>query len=163
MNNCTWDFQGVLNRRADAFARIRGSDDYPEIQGIVRFYQTNRGVIVSANVSGLPTDGSKPCEERVFGFHVHMGESCTGNEKDPFSDTLSHYNPHNCLHPMHAGDLPPLFENDGRAFMTFLTNRFSVKEIIGRTVVVHAMPDDFRTQPSGDSGMKIACGVVVRV
>ena len=116
MNNCTWDFQGVLNRRADAFARIRGSDDYPEIQGIVRFYQTNRGVIVSANVSGLPTDGSKPCEERVFGFHVHMGESCTGNEKDPFSDTLSHYNPHNCLHPMHAGDLPPLFENAGRAF-----------------------------------------------
>ena len=56
--------------------------------------------------------------------------------------------------------MPPLFINDGYAFMIFLTDRFKVDEIIGRTVIIHSMPDDFTTQPSGNSGMKIACGVV---
>jgi len=40
----------------------------------------------------------------------------------------------------------------------FLTNRFSVSEILGRAVVLHALPDDFKTQPSGAAGEKIACG-----
>lgn len=44
--------------------------------------------------------------------------------------------------------------------MMFFTNRFSIEEIIGRTVVIHDMTDDFKTQPSGNSGKKIACGVI---
>ena len=56
--------------------------------------------------------------------------------------------------------MPPLFSNKGYAFMIFLTDRFKVDEIIGKTVIIHSMPDDFKTQPSGDSGMKIACGVI---
>jgi Cu-Zn family superoxide dismutase len=44
--------------------------------------------------------------------------------------------------------------------MTVATNRFRVKDIIGRTVIIHNMPDDFTTQPSGNAGMKIACGVI---
>ena len=43
-----------------------------------------------------------------------------------------------------------------------LTNRFAVKDIIGRTVVIHDKPDDFTTQPSGGSGVKIACGEIKR-
>ena len=50
-----------------------------------------------------------------------------------------------------------------QGIMTVLTNRFTVREIIGKTVVIHNMPDDFRSQPAGDSGMKIACGVIERV
>ena len=46
--------------------------------------------------------------------------------------------------------------------MNFLTDRFTLKEIIGRTVVIHSMPDDFTSQPSGNSGEKIACGVIKR-
>ncbi|MCX7614928.1 MAG: superoxide dismutase family protein, partial [Clostridiales bacterium] len=67
-----------------------------------------------------------------------------------------------CNHPGHAGDLPPLFGNYGHAFMAVFTGRVSVSEIIGRTVIIHASPDDFTTQPSGNSGKKIACGQIYR-
>lgn len=79
---------------------------------------------------------------------------------DPFADAMPHYDPNGCEHPHHAGDLPPLFENNGFALSLVLTDRFSVDEVIGRTVIVHADPDDFTTQPSGNSGEKIACGVI---
>ncbi len=107
--------------------------------------------------------GTGACGGRVFGFHIHSGSSCTGNASDPFADTLAHYDTANCQHPYHAGDMPPLFGNNGNAFSVFLTNRFNIGEIIGRTVVIHALPDDFKTQPSGGSGTKIACGVIMRV
>ena len=81
---------------------------------------------------------------------------------DPFAGAMSHYNPKGCEHPYHAGDLPPLFGNGGSALSLFLTNRFSVREITGKTVIIHDRPDDFTTQPSGNSGTKIACGVIER-
>ena len=56
--------------------------------------------------------------------------------------------------------MPPLFANAGYAFLVFYTDRFTVPEVVGRTVVIHDMPDDFTTQPAGNSGKKIACGVV---
>ena len=68
-----------------------------------------------------------------------------------------------CPHPCHTGDLPPLLAWDGRAFLIVRTGRFRLADVIGRTVVIHAMPDDFATQPSGHSGEKIACGVIRRV
>lgn len=151
----------VLRGRPQAVARVQGSDSYPGISGVVRFYQTGEGVVVSAEISGLPYgDGS--CQGRVFGFHIHQGGDCAGTMDDAFADAMSHYNPGDCAHPRHAGDLPPLFGNGGRALATFLTDRFSVDEVIGRTVIIHDQPDDFTTQPSGNSGTKIACGVIRR-
>lgn len=82
---------------------------------------------------------------------------------DPLADAMAHYDPGSCEHPHHAGDLPPLFGNNGFALCAFLTNRFSVDEVVGRTVIIHDRPDDFTTQPSGNSGMKIACGVIRRI
>jgi len=76
---------------------------------------------------------------------------------------MGHYNPDNLPHPYHSGDMPPLFGNDGTAFSVFLTNRFKIDEIIGRTVVIHAQPDDFTSQPSGNSGEKIACGIIEEI
>ena len=76
------------------------------------------------------------------------------------SDAKAHYNPDNCEHPYHAGDMPPIFGNNGYAFSIFLTNRFCTDEIIGKTVIIHLQPDDFHSQPSGDSGAKIACGEI---
>ena len=76
------------------------------------------------------------------------------------SDAKAHYNPDNCEHPYHAGDMPPIFGNNGYAFSIFLTNRFWTDEIIGKTVIIHLQPDDFHSQPSGDSGAKIACGEI---
>ena len=143
-----------------SFARIKGSPEYPQINGIVQFRQTDNGVLVTANIYGLPHNDS-PCESPIFGFHIHEGTSCTGNEDDPFADAKSHYNPNNCPHPHHAGDLPPLFGNSGGyAFLSFLTDRFAVNDVIGTTIIILSNPDDFTTQPSGNSGKKIACGII---
>ena len=150
-----------FNQSPNACAQIYGSVTYPEIRGIVRFYQTKSGVLVATEVAGLPYD-DVPCGAEIFGFHIHEGAVCAGNATDPFADTDGHYNPRNCLHPDHAGDLPPLFGNQGFAFMTVFTNRFIVDEIIGKTVVIHRHRDDFTTQPSGDSGPKIACGQIYK-
>lgn len=149
----------LSKQKPQAAAQILGSSEYPQIAGHVYFYQTRCGVVVSAEVSGLPTP-CESCGSAILGFHIHEGSACSGNEMDPFADSMTHYNPCNREHPYHAGDFPPLFGNNGYAFQVFLTNRFCVKEIIGKTVIVHSQPDDFTTQPSGNSGAKIACGEI---
>lgn len=159
--NSKGNLLSVLRGRPQAQADIAGSESYPGISGTVRFYQTGKGVIVLAEVSGLPQSGS-PCQERIFGFHIHKGTDCGGSMDDPFSDAMSHYDPGGCEHPHHAGDLPSLFGNKGFALLLVLTDRFGVDEIIGKTVIIHDRPDDFTTQPSGNSGTKIACGVIRR-
>lgn len=146
---------------ATAGAVLRGSPDYPSITGEVGFYQTAVGVLVSVQVTGLPAT-DEVCSNRFFGFHIHSGGTCTGNGQDPFANAGTHYNPNNCDHPSHAGDLPPLLGNHGYAFQIFLTDSFSVDEIVGKTVVLHSNRDDFTTQPAGDAGAKMACGVIMR-
>lgn len=146
-------------KNPDAEAEIRGSKDYPEIEGNTYFYQTEKGVIVGTEISGLPTENNI-CKSPVFGFHIHEGDECSGNATDPFANVMSHYNPHSCPRPFHSGDLPPLFGNKGYAFSVFLTDRFTVNEIIGKTIIIHSAPDDFTTQPSGNAGTKIACGII---
>ena len=88
------------------------------------------------------------------------GNSCTGNSNDEFANAKTHYNPTNCPHPFHVGDLPPLIENNGYSYMRVFINKFKVKGIIGKVIIIHDMPDDFKTQPSGNSGKKIACGII---
>lgn len=151
----------VLWGRAQAVARVTGSRDYPALSGVVRLYQTPKGVLVFAQVSGLP-HSDLPCQGRVFGLHIHKGTDCGGNADDPFADAMSHYDPNGCEHPHHAGDLPPLFESGGTALCVYLTDRFTVDEVMGKTVIIHDHPDDLMTQPSGNSGKKIACGVIRR-
>lgn len=149
----------VLSTPPDAYASIKGSPQFSGINGMVRFYPLWKGSLVVADIGGLPyKDGV--CDGRIFGFHVHEGEHCTGTAADPFSDTKTHYNPNACDHPEHAGDMPPLFGNHGYAFQMFYTERFIPESVVGKTVVIHDMPDDFKSQPSGDSGMKIACGEI---
>lgn len=148
-----------LCRPPNAYACITGSADYPSVCGNVLFYQTKAGVLVVVQIQGLP-QGTGPCSSNVFGFHIHEKGPCCGTAEDPFANVGSHYNPQGCPHPAHAGDLPPLFGNHGCAFMSVLTSRFTVCEILRRTVIIHGSPDDFTTQPSGNSGVKIACGQI---
>lgn len=140
---------------------LDGSPNHPRIRGKVIFFETPSGVLVSTEVTGLPFS-QDPCEASFLGFHIHQGSSCTGNAADPFANAQAHLNPLNCRHPHHAGDLPPLLNNNGYAFSITLTNRFSIDEIIGSTVIIHDRPDDFTTQPAGNSGDRIACGVITR-
>lgn len=138
--------------RVSAVAVIRGDRKNPLLKGKVRFYQRPGGVLVVAEVSGLPNS-----QDGFFGFHIHDGSSCMG---EGFSATGSHYDRGRNPHPRHAGDLPPLLSYGGRAYLAVITDRFSIGDIVGRTVVIHGKADDFRSQPSGNAGEKIACGVI---
>lgn len=141
--------------KPDAMARIVGGEEGPRLSGCVRFYQENGCVLIEAKISGLP----KTSESRFFGFHIHQGRDCSGVG---FSRAEGHYNPLGQGHPEHAGDLPPLLSCKGNAYLSVKTDCFSVNEIIGRTVVIHSNPDDFHTQPAGNAGKKIACGIIQR-
>ena len=148
-----------LSKVNNAYAHIKGGKNYPNIDGDVYFKSTKDGVVVTAKIHGLPQSQNK-CKGRVFGFHIHEGNSCTGNNEDEFANTGMHYNPNNCPHPYHLGNLPPLIENDGYAYMSVLINKFKIKDIIGKTIIIHDSPDDFTSQPSGNAGAKIACGII---
>ena len=139
----------------NAIARIFGGGSYQAVFGIVKFTQCGDGVMVEADIHGLPRT-----ETNFFAFHIHEGDNCGG---EGFSDSGTHFNPGKDLHPNHAGDLPPLQGNCGKAYMKVLTGRFHVGEVIGRTVILHAGPDDFHTQPSGNPGEKIARGVIRKI
>lgn len=142
-----------------AKAHIKGGRTYPKINGFVSFRETKSGVLVTAKITGLP-QSKNSCTGRFFGFHIHEGTSCSGNATDEFANAKSHLNTNKCPHPFHVGDLPPLIENNGYAYMRVLTNKFKIKDIIGKVIIIHDMPDDFTTQPSGNSGTKIACGKI---
>lgn len=147
-----------------AFACVSGGPQYPEISGVVWFQSVVGGTFVSAQISGLPPyqpapPGGNPIGP--FGFHLHEFGTCfVGDPNDPFLAAGGHWNPDNQPHGNHAGDFPVLFSNNGIAEMCFFTDRFRVWEIINHLVIIHENPDDYRTQPSGNSGRRIACGVV---
>lgn len=153
-------FCSVFRRRADAIAFISGGKSYPKIHGTVYFYAVSDGVVVRAEIDGLPRTANV-CSSPIYAIHIHAGTECTGNKTDAFANTGGHYNPNNCPHPYHAGDLPPLFGVNSAAMSAFLTDRFTVPEILGKTVIIHSCFDDFTTQPAGNAGEKIACGVII--
>ena len=142
-----------------AKAEVKGGKKYPRIKGIVNFRQTSKGVLITAKIYNLPTTIGK-CNKKIFGFHIHEGSSCSGNEKDEFADTKSHYNPSKVEHPMHAGDLPPILSANGIGILSTFTNRFTVEEVIGKSFIIHSGYDDFTSQPAGNAGTRWACGVI---
>lgn len=138
-----------------AIANIQGNPGSP-IRGLVTFYNSFMGgVLVQVEVFHLP-DNDRPDFSGFFGMHIHEFGDCT----PPFDKTGNHYNPSNQDHPFHAGDLPPLLSGHGYAWMSFWDPRISISEIIGKSIIIHKGKDDFTTQPSGQSGEKIACGVI---
>lgn len=89
-----------------------------------------------------------------------IGTSCALSPKDEFENAGTHLSLNTCPHPYHTGDLPPLIENNGYAYMSVLINKFKISDILGKVIIIHDMPDDFTSQPSGNSGTKIACGKI---
>lgn len=147
-----------------AVAHIQGGPLRPELRGVVHFMDVPGGTQVCVHVSGLPpyrpAQGNNP-PIGPFGFHLHQFGDCTvGDPADPFMAAGGHWNPTNQPHGNHAGDFPVLFSNDGQAMMCFFTNRFRVSEIIGKSVIIHQNPDDYHSQPAGNSGKRLACGVI---
>ena len=112
--------------------------------------------------------GLKPGMEH--GLHIHEVGDCSSGDG---MSTKGHFNPYGKPHgnpgssERHAGDLPALKAgNDGRAKVDVMVDVITVPpgpaSIVGRAVIVHADPDDYRTQPTGNAGARLACGVIRR-
>ena len=133
-----------------------------KVAGKVSFQQAGDKVRVIAEVTGL-----KP---GAHGFHVHDKGDCSapdGTSAGPHfnPNTKPHGHPDHAEH--HAGDMPQLIADaNGVARLTAYLGSITLNEgpsnIVGRSVIVHADPDDFKTQPTGNSGARQACGVIVR-
>jgi Cu-Zn family superoxide dismutase len=111
-------------------------------------------------------EGLKPGQEH--GLHIHEAGDCSSGDG---LSAKGHFNPFGKPHAghasaeRHAGDLPPLkADKAGRAKVDVELDLISVApgpaSIVGRGLIVHAEPDDFKTQPTGNSGARIACGVI---
>ena len=131
-------------------------------QGTLKFEPADGGVKVSGSLSGL-----KPGAEH--GFHVHEKGDCSASDA---SSAGGHLNPDQQPHgnvaqgPHHAGDAPNVKADDsGNAEVSVTIAGLEVgtggpKDVVGKAVVVHEGPDDYQSQPAGNSGGRIACGVI---
>lgn len=148
----------------NAISYIKGGPLAPEITGIVLFKDVPGGTVVYVNITGLPEYQPAKGEKGPIGphgFHIHEFGNCeVGLSEEPFKDAGGHWNLTNQPHGNHAGDFPVLFSNDGKSIMWFFTNKFKVSDIIGKSVVIHENPDDYRSQPSGNAGRRLACGII---
>lgn len=128
--------------------------------GTVSFRQDGADVVVTARIGGL-----KP---GAHGFHIHDKGDCSAPDA---TSAGGHFNPAGKPHghpehgDHHAGDMPQLVADAaGNATLTATLPGLSigrgVTDIVGRGVIVHADPDDFKTQPTGNSGARVACGVI---
>lgn len=130
-----------------------------DVQGVVRFTKVAGGVEVVADVSGL-TPGR-------HGFHIHEFGDCSALDA---TSAGGHFNPLAMPHgaptdeQRHLGDLGNIIaDNEGQAHFEW-TDRLLVlngsNSIIGRAVIVHGGEDDLQTQPTGNAGPRVACGVI---
>lgn len=134
------------------------------VQGGFTFVNQGSGISIRGEITGL-----EPGSEH--GFHLHEVGECT---LPGFESAGAHFNPTKASHggpestERHLGDLPNAkADKDGRALIdmniqgvTLMDKDGAPTEILGKSIVVHAARDDFKTQPSGDSGNRIACGVI---
>lgn len=148
--------------QAGAVAELRPTRGHTA-SGTVYFQQVGARVHLHAVVTGL-----RPGREH--GFHVHEAGDCSAADG---ASARGHFNPYGKPHAhysaaeRHAGDLPVLkADASGRAVvqadLDIITVASGPAGIVGRSVIVHAEPDDFRHQPHGNSGARIACGVIRR-
>lgn len=159
-------FYSLLSKNEpQAAATILGNEAHPQLQGYARFFDTPyNGLLVEVELYGLPRSeqGGMSASTDIphfFGMHIHEKGNCT----PPFDQTGNHYNPENLPHPQHTGDFPPLMSGNGYAFAIFYNALLSIEAIENRSLIIHSQPDDFTTQPSGNSGDKIGCGVIQRL
>ena len=129
------------------------------VTGTVGFVETNGRLRIEARVAGL-TPGE-------HGFHVHEVGDCSAPDA---SSAKGHFNPGSRAHghfgndEHHGGDLPNLLANaQGEAVYSAELSGLGLNTpagVIGRSVVIHADADDYKSQPAGNSGKRIACGVI---
>ena len=146
-----------------AYCILKGSNQFKDLKGLFLFYEVDNCILVKISISGYSVSSSK-CNQPILGIHIHEGGLCTGSLENPFENALGHYNPNRCNHPYHAGDLGNLFVNmDGSAYKSMKIDCFEINDVLGKAILLHENSDDFRSQPAGDSGKRIACGIVKKM
>ena len=131
--------------------------------GTITFSQQGGRVLVSGEVRGL-----RPNQEH--GFHVHEAGDCSSGDG---MSTKGHFNPFGKPHSdpgsseRHAGDMPALkADAAGNARVNFSIDIITVEpgpaSVVGRGLIVHAAPDDYKTQPTGNAGARMACAIISR-
>lgn len=126
--------------------------------GSATLFQQDNGVLVRVSVSAIPAG--------EHGFHVHQVGRC----EPPFTTAGGHFNPGNRKHGLqnpegsHAGDLAnlPIAGNGGFEVLANGLTLESLFDADGSALVIHANPDDYRTDPAGNAGNRIACAVIRR-
>lgn len=148
----------TVRRSVTAVAVISGNT--PDgITGVIRFVRLKKGVRVTGEIYGL-TPGK-------HGFHIHEKGLC---DRPDFTSAGPHFNPgghkHGSTHSeqRHVGDFGNIIADDyGVAKFSFIDYSISFKgdnSIIGRSAMIHEKEDDLKTDPSGNSGSRIGCGVI---
>lgn len=146
-----------------ATATLQGAPGDTDFKGTVTFTPEGDGVRVVAHLEGVDQAGA-------HGFHVHETGECTHGEGDKhFTSAGGHFNPagveHACppTEPRHAGDLGNIEVTNGTGHAEISTNLLSLSgpnSVVGKAIILHAKADDCKTQPTGDAGDRLACGVV---
>lgn len=143
-----------------AVAAIAGKSGSP-MSGTATFTTTGDKVELKIDVSGLP-----PGKHAV---HIHQHGDCSSPDAQSAGD---HWNPTNEAHgkfgehPFHLGDIGNIdVGDDGRGSLSMSTDLWTIgtggpSDVAGRSLVVHADPDDFKTQPAGASGTRVGCGEI---
>ena len=150
---------GMTGPKAEAALQARSGS---AVSGTVSFTQSGDRLLVEARVAGL-TPGE-------HGFHVHESGDCSAADA---SSAKGHFNPaakahgHHAGSEHHAGDLPNLVADAAgnavfRAEVSGLSLNDGPTGIVGRSIVIHADPDDYKSQPAGNSGKRIACGTIAK-
>jgi superoxide dismutase, Cu-Zn family len=129
--------------------------------GTAQLTQVTGGVLITLSVSGLPAGD--------HAFHVHAVGKC----EPPFTSAGGHFNPTNKKHGMmspegqHAGDMPNLHIPASGALSVDVVNSAITLEkgkgtgdANGLSLIIHAGKDDYKTDPTGDAGGRIACGII---
>ncbi|RPI73967.1 MAG: superoxide dismutase family protein [Ignavibacteriales bacterium] len=130
-----------------------------EVKGLITFTKEGENIKVVAHIQNLPP-GS-------HGFHIHEFGDCSAPDA---ASAGSHFNPANTQHgartdsTRHAGDFGNIeADENGNAHLEFTDSFIAFtgnNSIIGKGVIVHEKADDFKTQPTGDAGGRLACGVI---
>jgi len=133
-----------------------------KVSGTITFTEVADGVQVQAEITGL-TPGN-------HGFHAHEFGDCSAADA---SSAGAHFNPTHEPHggpdaaERHVGDMGNVqADASGKAKLEYVDHQISLtndqRSVIGRSVIVHAKADDLKSQPAGDSGARVACGVIGR-
>lgn len=143
---------------------VLASASNSDVSGTLSFASTGEGVRITGSITGLKPDST-------HGFHIHEHGDCSTPDA---SSAGGHFNPTQQPHghpdegQRHAGDLPNQQANaEGVATVDVLAKDIQLgtggdTDVLGGAVIVHAQPDDYSSQPSGNAGARIACGVITR-